>query len=422
MRGISIEMKMIAGAIFFALLLVGLERYEFSHNLVEQFLESKKAKNKLLIDTISPIIGLNISLGLERANQEYLAQIVKQNPDLIRFELIGADGKNLYHHTQGALPEPSPQIDGIYHAVEFIEDPVTGEKIATVSLLFDHHEYQEMLQKNRDVSIKIIVIALIILAGFIFYIRKEFRFLKNLSEHVTQYDPQTNNFSLTKTDRQDEVGIIHNSIIAMVDKINVFAVMLDESNKSLAIKVEERTKELQEANLKLQELSITDSLTQLPNRRHLENHLQNVWELAKRNSVAITIVMFDIDHFKKVNDTYGHIVGDFVLKDIAQLVKSSIKRSSDFIARYGGEEFIIVLYDTDSKGAEELCAAIQKNLKAVDGFEYRGVKLKPVTMSFGIGSVVPHDMSPYQNLINLADMALYQAKHSGRNRIVSIAE
>lgn len=422
MRTISIEMKMIAGAIFFALLLVGLERYEFTQNIVEQFLESKKAKNKLLINTISPVIGLNISLGLESANEEYLAQIVRQNPDLIRFELTGTDGKNLYHHTQGTVTELSPPIDGIYYAVETIEDPVTKEKIATVSLLFDRHEYEAILQKNQEVSIRIIVIALIMLAVFIFYIRKEFKFLKKLSEHVTQYDPHTNNFSLTRTDRQDEVGIIHNSIIAMVDKINVFADMLDETNKSLAIKVEERTKELQDANLKLQELSTTDSLTQLPNRRHLENHLQNVWELAKRNSVAITIIMFDIDYFKQVNDTYGHIVGDFVLKDVAQLAKSSLKRSSDFIARYGGEEFIIVLYDTDIKGAEELCATIQTNLKAVDGFEYRGVKLKPITMSFGVGSVIPYDTSPYQNLINLADMALYQAKHSGRNRVVSIAE
>lgn len=421
MRSISIEMKMIIGAVFFALLLGGLERYEFSQNIMEQFQESKKSKNKLLIDTIAPVIGLNISLGLEGANQEYLSKIVQQNPDLVRFELTAADGVTLFRHTQGAIADSLPEKDGVYHAVESIQDPVTGEKIATVSLLFDRYEYQAIVQKNKEVSIKIMAIALIVLAGFIVYIRKEFRYLKKLSEHVTQYDPHTNNFSLSKTERDDEVGIIHNSIIAMVEKINLFTVELDEMNKSLAEKVEERTKELQDANLKLQELSTTDSLTQLPNRRHLENHLQHVWELAKRNSVVVSIIMFDIDHFKQVNDTYGHIVGDFVLKDVAQLVKSSLKRSTDFIARYGGEEFIIVLYDTDIKGSEELCATIRKNLKAVNGFEYRGVKLKPVTMSFGIGSVIPYEMSIYQNLINLADMALYQAKENGRDCVVSVS-
>ncbi|MCK9373027.1 MAG: GGDEF domain-containing protein [Sulfuricurvum sp.] len=420
MRNISIEIKMIFGAIFFALLLVGLERYEFSQNLVAQFLESKKAKNKLLIDTISPVIGLNISLGLESANQEYLTKIVKQNPDLLRFDLTGADGQMLYHHTQGGLIASTPHIDGIYHAVESIKDPVTGEKIATVSLFFDHHEYQVMLQKNQYVSIKIFAIALIILAGFIFYIRKEFTFLKKLSENVLQYDPYSNHFALTKTDRKDEVGIIHNAIVGMVENINTFTVMLDEINKSLALKVEERTKELQDANLKLQELSTTDPLTQLPNRRHLENHLQKIWELAKRNSVNISIIMSDIDHFKQVNDIYGHIIGDFVLKDVARIIQSSIKRSTDFIARYGGEEFIIVLYDTDLMGTEELGRTIQNNLKAANGFEYHDVKLKPVTMSFGIGSIVPNEMSEYHNLIKLADRALYQAKESGRDRIVSV--
>jgi len=417
----SIELKMIAGAIFFTLLLAGLERYEFSQNIVQQFLESKKGKNQLLINTISPVIGLNISLGLEDANQEYLTQIVRQNPDLISFKLSDAEGKSLYRYSkETSMEEMSQQNDGVYHAEQSVEDPVTGDKIATVSLHFDDHEYQAILRKNKEVTLKIIAIALVVLLGFIFYIKREFKFLKKLSEHVMQYDPHINNFTLTRSERNDEVGIIHNAIVAMVDKINTFATQLDEMNRSLAAKVEERTKELREANLQLQELSTTDPLTKLPNRRYLENHIQNIWELAKRNSVAVSIIMCDIDYFKQVNDRHGHIAGDMVLKQISHIVKNSLKRSTDFIARYGGEEFIIVLYDTEMQAAETLCTMIQENLKSGKGFEYGDVTVEPVTMSFGIGSTFPRENTSYQELVDMADTALYQAKKGGRNRFVSM--
>jgi diguanylate cyclase (GGDEF)-like protein len=208
----------------------------------------------------------------------------------------------------------------------------------------------------------------------------------------------------------------------MVAKINGYAALLDDLNQSLSIKVEERTQELQEANLQLKELSLTDSLTHLSNRRSLAIHLQDIWELAKRNHSVVSIIMCDIDHFKQVNDKYGHIVGDMVLKDIANILKESLKRKSDFLARYGGEEFMIVLYEIDIKAAQELCASIQKNLENIDKFEYKEVKLNPITMSFGISSSVPDETSEYNDLIKLADTALYQAKESGRNRFVSIAK
>ena len=110
----SIEIKMVIGAVFFTLLLVTVERYQFSENIVEQFFESKESKNKLLMDTISPIISLNISLGLEDANQEYLHQIVNQNHDLLRFELINTEGKKLYSYVKNPSQKLSKKIDGVY--------------------------------------------------------------------------------------------------------------------------------------------------------------------------------------------------------------------------------------------------------------------------------------------------------------------
>ncbi|MDD2950229.1 MAG: GGDEF domain-containing protein [Sulfuricurvum sp.] len=420
MRGISIELKMIIGAILFAMFLVGYERFQFSENIVQQFLESKKSKNKLLIDTISPVIGLNISLGLNDANTEYLNQIVKQNSDLLNFDLIDSNGFTIFHFEKNPLSESQKIVDGIRYASQIIKDPVTGESVGTVHLYFDDHEYQAMMQKNREITLKIFGISFVMLMIFILFVKKEFKFLKKLSEHVLQYDPQINNFTLQKSDRTDEVGVIHNAIISMVDKINGYATLLDDLNHSLAIKVEERTQELQEANLQLKELSLTDSLTHLSNRRSLAIHLQEIWELAKRHRSIVSIIMCDIDHFKQVNDKYGHIVGDTVLKDIANILQVSLKRKSDFLARYGGEEFMIVLYEVDIHAAEELCISIQKNLKNIGKFEYKEVKLNPITMSFGISSTVPDEASEYNDLIKLADTALYQAKKSGRNRFISM--
>jgi diguanylate cyclase (GGDEF)-like protein len=351
----------------------------------------------------------------------YFFSLRHQNHDLLSFELINTEGKKLYSYVKNPSQKLSKKIDGVYLSAQSIVDPLTGQKFGVLYAHFDDHEYQRILQKNKEATFKLFAIALSILIIFIGYIKREFIFLKKLSEHVLNYDPQNNNFTLTASKRTDEVGVIHNAIISMVNKINTYATLLDEMNYSLALKVQERTKELQEANAQLQELSLTDPLTQLSNRRGLEIHIQNLWELAKRNSVAISIIMCDIDHFKMVNDTYGHLVGDYVLMDIAKILKISLKRKADFIARYGGEEFIIVLYDTDSDAAKELCITIQQNLKAFDGFAYSNAKLEAVTLSFGIATAIPQESSQYEDLLKYSDVALYQAKEEGRDRFVILS-
>jgi diguanylate cyclase (GGDEF)-like protein len=160
-------------------------------------------------------------------------------------------------------------------------------------------------------------------------------------------------------------------------------------------------------------------LTLLPNRRHLESHLHDIWELAKRNSVSVGIIMCDIDYFKKINDHHGHLAGDIVLKEVAHAIKLSLKRSSDFIARYGGEEFIIVLYDADVSAAEGLCVNIQNNIKTMNHEGCPNLQLDSITLSFGIGCGIPAEASQYNDLVDLADRALYKAKESGRNRFVT---
>lgn len=418
MKHIRIELKIIFSVIFFTLLLVGLQRYEITQHISEQFISSKKDKNTLLLNTISPVIGLNLSLGLNDANKEYLDQIIHQNNDMQALTLTTVNGKILYRYFKNPNEKPKKECCGIDSSNKSIIDPVTGEILATLHANFDDHEYQTMLKNNQTTTLKVFAITLVLLTLFIVLLKREFRFLKELTRNVLQYDPVQNNFPLEKSNKIDEVGIIHNAFISMVEKIHSHSKLLDSINQSLELKIQERTHELEQANKQLKELTLTDSLTQLSNRRAFETYFQDIFRLAQRNEVEISVIMCDIDHFKQINDTHGHTTGDMVLKAFADIMKKSLNRGSDFIARYGGEEFVIILYDINSNDAKKLCIKIQNNLKDSQNFESQWGKIGVITMSFGVASIVPKEQDTCANLIASADIALYKAKNEGRNRII----
>ena len=177
-------------------------------------------------------------------------------------------------------------------------------------------------------------------------------------------------------------------------------------------------KTLREKNKELHELSITDSLTGLYNRKHLMETLDNEVARSKRHKHDFAVLVVDIDHFKEYNDTYGHLAGDDVLSRLAKVFKESV-RSCDYVARYGGEEFILVLPeigpDDGVKAAERIRKKVVKEKFAVDG------KKIQVTVSVGVASY-PKDGDEPQAIIRHADTALYKAKESGRNQVVLAAK
>ena len=177
-------------------------------------------------------------------------------------------------------------------------------------------------------------------------------------------------------------------------------------------------KTLREKNQELHELSITDSLTGLYNRKHLMETLDNEVVRSKRHKHDFAVLVVDIDHFKKYNDTYGHLAGDEVLSRLATVFKESV-RSCDYVARYGGEEFILVLPEIGPqdgvKAAERIRKKVLKENFAADGKEIQ------VTVSVGVASY-PKDGEEPQAIIRHADTALYEAKESGRNQVVLAGE
>ena len=163
---------------------------------------------------------------------------------------------------------------------------------------------------------------------------------------------------------------------------------------------------------RLYELAITDGLTKLFIHRYFQARLEEEMVRAKRYHTACSLILFDIDHFKKFNDTYGHQQGDVVLIEVAKLTKQTVRETVDIPARYGGEEFAIILPETDAKGAHLVAERLRKTVEAYD-FPGQEKALK-VTISLGVATFPDH-ASVKSILIKKADMALYECKGRGRN-------
>lgn len=188
--------------------------------------------------------------------------------------------------------------------------------------------------------------------------------------------------------------------------------------KTLQDSLAERERELSALNEKLLITSQVDGLTNIANRRHLDERLIELWEHSLRYNEDISIVMCDIDHFKNVNDTHGHVAGDEVLKKFAHLLKATA-RGIDKIGRYGGEEFLIVLPGTGLEAALTFAERVRKAIES-HTFSYDGGTLN-CTASIGVSSWPHQPLHGQDALVNAADKALYAAKKLGRNRVISYA-
>jgi len=173
---------------------------------------------------------------------------------------------------------------------------------------------------------------------------------------------------------------------------------------------------LKQANLKLNRLAASDSLTKIANRRKFDETYQLEWLRARRKGSSLAVILCDIDHFKQYNDRYGHQQGDACLKKIASALDKAVQRPGDLVARYGGEEFIVLLAETDLKNGRLICEKLFALINDL-GIKHSGSPLGRVTASFGLAAVFPDRQMPPEYLIRRADEALYRAKSGGRNRI-----
>jgi len=185
--------------------------------------------------------------------------------------------------------------------------------------------------------------------------------------------------------------------------------------KALQDELRAKNRQLEELLERVHSMAITDPLTGLYNRRYFQELLKKEFSRVHRYSIPLSILMLDIDHFKKINDKFGHQAGDSVLKEFASIITSSIRRDIDIVARWGGEEFIILLPQTTIDGAKETALRL---LSKIDSFRFSALPpTKNVTTSIGVVSTLSEEVDSIEKLIKLADNALYKAKELGRNRV-----
>lgn len=189
------------------------------------------------------------------------------------------------------------------------------------------------------------------------------------------------------------------------------------ANILLEDKVRERTSALQEANRKLADLSVTDGLTGLFNRRRFDEVLYNEWQRARRQKQPLGLLMIDVDQFKLYNDRFGHQAGDDCLRTIAQVLRRSVQRSGDLIARYGGEEFVMILPGMTCAEAGTLAESIRRAVQQEQLPHAEDSLYGVVTISIGVCVCVPAADRVMQTILSEADAALYRAKHGGRNTV-----
>jgi len=175
---------------------------------------------------------------------------------------------------------------------------------------------------------------------------------------------------------------------------------------------------LKRANRKLEKLATIDGLTQLANRRTFDITLEKEWRRMRRSRQPLSVILSDIDYFKRFNDHYGHQEGDDCLKAVAGGIKNCLHRPADLAARYGGEEFVVVLPNTPSDGAKYVAETIRAAIAALQYAHARSEVEAFVTLSLGVATIVPSsEDADAEDLVKMADKALYESKEAGRNLV-----
>ena len=352
--------------------------------------------------------------GYDYGNLEILARNVSRQPGVVRVVIQNAQGR--------IMTQADGQVTASYTR---FEAPVAfnGQAIGLVTVDVSTEPVEKALQalywhvlveQLAFATILALIVYLFTASGIVMPIR---RLTATMEEAVARGESCVPRDLDVKS--MDEIGRLVSVFNTMNRSLARYHVQLQSkielANQELRdknVELSARTRELEGALSLLGTMASTDWLTELPNRRKFDETLTQMFHQALRFSEPVTLVLFDIDRFKEINDGHGHGVGDEVLRDIGSLLQL-IARKSDLPARLGGDEFGIILYHTNSAQAEHFVDKLMASVRSHE-FSYQGVRLQ-VHLSIGIAQV-DASMSTPQALYIAADHALYKAKNEGRNR------
>jgi len=263
-----------------------------------------------------------------------------------------------------------------------------------------------------------IVFAMVSIVCTVLYAWRQTKQIRLISQGLKQIGDKNYDVSIDVISK-DEIGNLAETFNKITSEVLKTHSQLESHAMDLEEKIKERTLHLEAANQKLEQLNRIDPLTKINNRRHFDTVLEQTWREYARLKHPISIIMVDIDYFKKYNDYYGHQDGDACLCLVASTLADQLNRSSDMIARYGGEEFVAIVcvgIDEAHNAAEKMRLAI-KALAIEHKLSEKGI----VTISLGVACVVPSADQDAMEFIKAADIALYKSKQAGRD-IVSLSE
>ncbi len=352
--------------------------------------------------------------GYDYGNLEILARNVSQQPHVVRVVIRNAGGR--------IMAQASARDAGSHKRFEtpivFNGQPL-GRVTVDVSTAVLENALQAMywrvfVEQLAFGAVLGLIVYLFTSCGIVSPIR---RLTATMEETVAQGGSfVARDLEVASADEIGRLVSVFNTLNQSLDnyhsqlqsKIDLASQELRDKNVELS----GRTHELEHALKLLGAMASTDWLTELPNRRKFDETLAQMFHQSTRFAEAVTLVLFDVDRFKQINDSHGHGVGDEVLRDLGGLLQRAA-RKSDLPARLGGDEFGILLYHTDAVQAEQFVRKLVDSVRAHD-FSYQGIRLQ-VSLSIGIAQVDP-SMSAPQALYFAADRALYEAKNGGRDR------
>jgi len=259
-----------------------------------------------------------------------------------------------------------------------------------------------------------VLLALLLIVFAVYTARRTTRPLLQMAREADRLDPGNPSSPIQLRDDYEEVRVLSSVLRDLVQRLTNKTHQMNELNASLEHRVAERTRALEEANQRLEETVRTDELTGLNNRRFFFELGQTALKKAIRSDKPMSAIMFDADMFKKVNDTYGHAVGDKALIHLSVAAQEAL-RDTDILARLGGEEFAVLLENTDEDAASEVAERLRQTINDKPLSLERGQVT--LSISAGVACLCPEGGDDLDTLLVLADKALYAAKSGGRNRV-----
>ncbi len=355
-----------------------------------------------------PFVNNDIILFIRTASN-----ITFSNPDLNKPEVLKtilkmpmgvSRGKNLIYFRN--LGKYYLSQESLYSQRIKVENRFQQVFIADVGIIFRQQA------ANRDFLMYQRVILIILLLSLIAFPVIAYFSAKSISHPILYLKEQVDKFkqNYTKVPEPPQIR----------DEISMLQHSFSEMSQTVIHKSDELTEALTElalANEKLGELTVTDGLTGINNRRYFNQKIESEIRRASRLNETLSLLMVDIDFFKKINDHYGHEAGDYCLKQLAGILKKHAVRSGDSVNRFGGEEFSLILPNTDVKGAKIIAERIRKEVEQTS-MVFHDLVIQ-MTVSIGVaGFKASHDKEYLDSILSYADKALYQAKESGRNKVM----